>query len=47
MFRGAELLCDVTIVYVNASRETQGSMPVPEAFIEAVLGFEEQPPERK
>lgn len=47
MFRGGELLCDVTMVYVNASRETQSSMPVPEAFIEAVLGFEEQPPERK
>jgi acyl-CoA thioester hydrolase len=47
MFRGGELLCDVTMVYVNASRETQSSMPVPEEFIEAVLGFEEQPPERK
>lgn len=47
MFRGGDLLCDVTMVYVNASRETQSSMPVPEEFIEAVLGFEEQPPERK
>jgi acyl-CoA thioester hydrolase len=47
MFRGGELLCDVTMVYVNASRETQSSMPVPEAFIEAVLAFEKQPPERK
>jgi acyl-CoA thioesterase FadM len=47
MFRGGELLCDVTMVYVNASRKTQSSMTVPEAFVEAVLGFEEQPPERK
>jgi acyl-CoA thioester hydrolase len=47
MFRDGELLCDVTMIYVNASRETQSPMPVPEPFIEAVLAFEQRAPERK
>ncbi len=47
IFRGDEMLCDVVMTYVNASRDTQKPAPLPEAFIETVLGFERHPPERK
>jgi acyl-CoA thioester hydrolase len=46
IFRGGELLCDVTLIYVNASHETQKPMPVPPAFIDAITAFEKLPPER-
>jgi acyl-CoA thioester hydrolase len=46
IFRREQLLCEVLLTYVNAARETQEPMPLPEPFIEAILAFEKHPPER-
>ena len=46
IFRGEQLLCEVLLTYVNAGRETQRPVPLPEAFLAAVLAYEHRPPER-
>ena len=46
IFRGDQVLCEVLLTYVNAARETQKPMPLPEAFVAAVIAFEKRPPER-
>ena len=46
MFRGEQILCDVLLTYVNAARETQKPVPLPEAFLDAVVAYERRPPER-
>ncbi len=46
IFRGDELLCDVMMIYVNASPDSQKSTPLPEPLIETITAFEKRPPER-
>ncbi len=46
-YRGVTLLCSLQVTHVNAGRETQSPLPWPQAFIDAILGFERRPPERK
>lgn len=46
IFRGEELLCDVRNTYVCATPKEQKPVPVPQAFIDAVLAYEETAPER-
>lgn len=46
IFRGDQILCEVLLTYVNAARETQKPMPLPEPFVETVIAFEKRPPER-
>ena len=46
IFRGDQILCEVLLTYVNAARETQKPMTLPEPFVETVIAFEKRPPER-
>jgi acyl-CoA thioester hydrolase len=46
IFRGDQMLCEVLLTYVNAARETQKPMKLPEPFVETVIAFEKRPPER-
>jgi acyl-CoA thioester hydrolase len=46
ILRSEQILCEVLLTYVNAARETQKPMPLPEPFVEAVIAFEKRPPER-
>src|SRR5919199_4645 len=47
VFRGEQLLTDITLTYVNATPEGRTPAPVPQAFIDRVLAFEPVPPARK
>ncbi len=47
IFRDDDLLSDVRMVYVNGEPETKTPVPVPEAFVDAVVAFEKVAPERK
>lgn len=45
IFREDELLCDVRMIYVNGEPETKTPVPVPEAYVNAVMAFEKVAPE--
>jgi acyl-CoA thioester hydrolase len=47
VFRGEQLLTEVALTYVNATRESRAPAPVPQPFIDRVLAFEPVPPARK
>lgn len=47
IFRDDDLLSDVRMVYVNGEPETKKPVPVPQAFVDAVVAFEKVAPERK
>ena len=47
VFRGEQLLAEVALTYVNATREGRRPAPVPPPFVERALAFEPVPPERK
>ena len=46
IFRGEVLLCDVRNTYVCATPKAQKPVPVPQAFIDAVLAYEQTAPEQ-
>lgn len=46
IFRGEELLCDVRNTYVCATPKEQTPVPVPQAFVDAVMAFEKVAPQR-
>jgi acyl-CoA thioester hydrolase len=47
IFRGDQLIVDGTMVYVNGDRETKKPTPLPPPFLDRILAFEKQPPDRK
>lgn len=47
VFRQQALLTDIALTYVCANRATRKPTPVPPAFIERIMSFETQPPERR
>ncbi|HYC04013.1 MAG TPA: thioesterase family protein [Azospirillaceae bacterium] len=48
VFRGAELLVDGEMVYVNAARDgDRRPTPLPDPLVERILAFEKVAPERK
>jgi acyl-CoA thioester hydrolase len=46
IYRAQELLVIGTLVYVTASLDTRKSVPVPQAFIDAITAFEQVAPAR-
>ena len=46
VFRGEALLCDVRNTYVCATPKEQSPVPVPAAFVDAVMAWERVAPER-
>jgi acyl-CoA thioester hydrolase len=46
VFRGEALLCDVRNTYVCATPKEQTPVPVPAAFVDAVMAWERVAPER-
>jgi len=47
IFRGDELLTEGALTYVHADPGTQEKSPLPRAFVEKVMAFENTPPEMK
>ena len=47
VFRDGQLLADVSMTYVIATRDARTPAPVPQALIDRILTFERTPPTRK
>ena len=47
VFRDEQLLADVSMTYVNATRDSRTPAPVPQEFIDRILAFEQTAPTRK